>query len=366
MSEPPVPDHARGKVGMVAMLRRMKGASEGRLAVVHEPAGYLSTLIGSARPVFCWTVHLLGPPVACGDGLTRDLYVPDRCLVPLGSMSDDVMRMLVRAHAEEELHAALADLRTLPHATDVPMKTFARLAELVAERQGIEHALEVVPVASALREIGFHPQHPGGDVLEWVSVSSGIELHFDAGPGLFESWTIATSGRNDRTLVCDERELPPEAPRGQIVQVVLAMWRDASSGQALTPGALRLGDLYARHQRDLEALGTGLPRLRVDGQVFRATRRWLTERHGYMDQSTVVRLDLSDRLLRLEVDSVVYGCPAHGSWLEPRAVLLSDLAAIPSDVLRRRELELEQGEDDLRFNGWSVRSPIEGWGESQC
>lgn len=352
-----IPEGARGKPGTVAMLRRLKGDADGRLVVVREPAGYPGALVGSARPVFCWTVQLLGPPAERDGQPSRAFHVPDRCLVPLATMSDEALKALLEEHRRHDFEAALADLAGQLGATDLPHEVFARLAMRVAEQQAIQKALQVVPVAEALQEIGFKPAHAGGEALEWATVRSGIELRLRAGPAVFGDWLIAAYGVGHRTLVCDERHLPAEGARGQIVQTVLAMWRDAGTGPAPAPDALHIGEVYQRHQADLRRYRTDLPTLHLDAKVFRATRRWLIERHGHMDPPAIVRLDHADGLLRLEAESVAYGCPAQGVWIEPRTISLSDLSGVPSDLLRRRHVVLEQGENELRLNDWSLASP---------
>ena len=355
-----IPEGARCKPGTVAMLRRIKGDADGRLVVVREPAGYLGALVGSARPVFCWTVRLLGPPAESDGQPSRSLYVPDRCLVPLATMSEEAMKALLEEHRRHDFEAALADLAGQLGATDLPRDVFARLAMHVAEQQAIRHALQVVPVGETLHEIGFKPAYPGGEALQWVTVRSGIELRLSAGPAMFGDWVIAAHGVGHRTLICDERHLPTEGARGQIVQTVLAMWRDAGTGPEPAPHALHIGEVYQRHQADLRRYRTDLPTLYLDAQVFRATRRWLIERHGNMDPPAIVQLDHADGLLRLEVGPVAYGCPAQGVWIEPRSIALSDLAYMQVDVLRRRgNLTLEQADHELRLNGWHLRSNLD-------
>lgn len=52
-----IPEKTTGRIGMVAVLKRVRECDLGKLVVLREPAGFLTSLIGSAKPVFAWLAH---------------------------------------------------------------------------------------------------------------------------------------------------------------------------------------------------------------------------------------------------------------------------------------------------------------------
>lgn len=358
ISGPSIPEAAIGRPGMVAMLRRLGDEADGRLVVVREPVGFLTTMVRSPRPVFCWLARLLGRQATIHGQIARDIHVPDACLFPMGALSNEELAALIRTQGAADFTAALIDLRDTLGATDLPVDEFERFADRAAQQIGIERALEVIATPKALREIGFVPERVDGDALIWAGVHAGTELRFHAGANLYMGWTLVATANARREAIWDEQQLPLEAPRGQIVARVLHMWQAAFPG-APVPDALRLGDVHQRHQRLLRGIAPGLPTLHPHPVAFRAIRKWLIGPDGAAHSGLVdlwVRLSHDDAMLRIEIDGAPYGCPAGGTWVEAREVRLQDLAAVPTEVLRRQSLTLVQMEDCILINDWRLPS----------
>src|SRR6185369_16786925 len=110
MNPIPMPDEAIGRIGMVAALRRVPDEHLGKLVVLCKPAGFVTTLVGSAHPVFAWHVQSLGEPIALHGKPSRSLYVADPCLSPMGQMTEAEIAELIRRQARKEFKEATRDL----------------------------------------------------------------------------------------------------------------------------------------------------------------------------------------------------------------------------------------------------------------
>ncbi len=348
-----IPVDARCRVGMVAMLGRLRAESNGKLVVVREPAGYLSTMVGCNKPAFSWYVHSLGAPLQCKDRPSRDAYVADICLTPVGEMTEAQIKKLIKSDALADFNEAKDDLYKILAKSNMTAEQLHQQVEMAGHQFAIQHALEVVPTGTVLREIGFRLCQPDGEVLEWAGVHKGNELRFSAGRDFAAAWLVVATGHTARTATWDERLLLEEAPRGHVLQVVLSMWRSAfkSISQPVpTPDCLALGLVYEKHCKVMSRIGTGLPSLRLDPQVFRATRKLILARYHRPGENATVWLSHADGLLRLAVGSTVFGVPARGIWVEDREISMDDFAAIPAQVMRHRSFELEQSAEHLSIN----------------
>lgn len=353
----PAPSGSIGRVGMVAALRNVRSEPVGKLVVVCEPAGWLSTLVGASKPTFCWRVQSLGTPLNAPDKPGRSAYVPDRCLVPLGSMSEEALAALLRADAEADFDEALDDFAQILASVDITEHGFEEAMHRAGDCALTVHALEGVPVTTALREVGFRAADPEGSSLSWIVPGCATEARFDAAQDWFGGWRLSVSLRRPREVVHIERQLPEVAPRGQIVALVRSMWLEAMPEEQ-APGALRVGRLYDRHRKDLRKVGLALPTLSLDAEVFRAVRRWIVARHDRQGSSVPVRLSFVDGLLRFEVDGMAYGCPARGVWVDDRCLSVAALAPRAMSFPRSRTVTVSQEVGQLRFNNIEVPTAI--------
>ena len=356
MSDSPAPSHLIGRVGMVAMVERVRAHAPGRLVVLQEPAGLLTDLVDSPTPVFGWQCHLLGEPVQIDGKARRDLHVPDHCLTPISHLTQDQIRQLTRDHASQDFDRTLADLGRILSRTSMSASDLERSVDRAAIQWGIERCLETVSAAQALRDAGFRQHHPDGNALRWVVANGDVQLILDADQDLCGHWMVSSRGRSSREIYCDETRLPPDGARGLLLRQVLGLWRSAF-GDAPVPDGLSPAVIYGQHQA---AIGRAVrpPQLRVDPQVFRAVRRWLTTRFNHLDRATPVRFSHLEAMLRIEVDGVAFGCPAQGVWVHRCSVDLGNLLSIDAWVLRQRSLTLEMTPDRLEGNGWPLRATL--------
>jgi hypothetical protein len=349
-----IPAGAVGRVGLVAALKGVPEADLGKLVVVREPAGVVTALVGSATPIFAWRVQTLGSPIKIRGRLGRYLYVADRCLMPVGDMTAAEIAFLCESQAQDDLDSVWKDLDLIMARDPPSAETLQRAIHGAAECLAIRLALEVMPVSAVLQETGFVPEH-GGEALQWTGIHQGTELHLFASADWLGNWRIAGTAHLPRQAVWDERCLPAEAPRGQILKTILDIWRTAF-GRAAAPDCLEVGLTYEQHRRALGKLRLDAPELDVDPAVFRQTLRWLRERHGdLLGQKAVVTLTFADGLLRLETEGFTYGCPARGTWVDECQVPLMDLLAVAADVSRARRICLVESAVGCLINGVRVR-----------
>lgn len=361
MSVIPIPDGLIGRPGMVAILQRVSPASNGRLVAVRHAVGPISSLGTSPRPIFAWQVLVLGDPIDVEGKPSREIVVADPCLKPVSQIDVGEVEKLARAQAQEDFDAALADLHRILERNPMSEEELDAALNQAKDTVGISKALEVVPTATALRELGFRPSHPKSDTaLHWSGMHQGRELYVMAGPDMFGNWTITGTSSTPREKMWNERVVLGDEPRGKLAKHVVDLWREAFGKEAPVPSSLELGLIYEQHQVDIRSLDIGLRRLYLDGEIFRATKKWLAQRHGYehatarRGHEATAKLSVDRRLLRIEVDTEVYACPAGGVWVDDCAMALADLLAAPPSSLRGRTLVLERSLNSLNLNGHAI------------
>jgi hypothetical protein len=116
------------------------------------------------------------------------------------------------------------------------------------------------------------------------------------------------------------------------------------------PAAFELGEVYARHRKDMRCAAEQTATLRVDGEMLRAARRVLKARCGDMGEWRV-RISYGEGALRLKVGEFEFGCPATGLWVDDCEIALSDFLALPWTAFRGREVAVRREGDLLSFNG---------------
>jgi hypothetical protein len=287
--------------------------------------------------------------------------VADPCLKPVSQIGPEEVDKLARAQAREDFDTALADLHRILDLSPLTEEQLDAALNQAADTLGISKALEVMPTATALLELGFWPSHPESETaLHWSGMHQGRELYVMAGPDMFGNWTITGTSSTSRERMLNERVVLENEPRGKLAKHVVDLWREAFGREAPAPSNLELGLLYERHQEDVRRLDIGLPRLYLDGEVFRATRRWLAERRphvrqddrGHSDQR--LRLSFADGLLRFETQSETFACPGLGVWVGNCEVSLGAFIDIAPSCLRGRFTMLERQLKEISFNGHSL------------
>jgi hypothetical protein len=339
---------------MVAALTRLGSASEGKMVVVREPIGFVSELVGSPRPVFAWLVQSLGEPIDIRGKPSRAFYVPDCCLTPVSELPQGIIEKIVKDQNDDDLESALADARMALGAQDLAEAEFDRLLEKAATQALLQKAIETVPIQLALKEIGFKPGLDGLDGLVWAGVHDGVELVISAFPDWIVNWRIMGNAKTRRTLVCEERVLPNELPRGKVFLTVLQFWR-TTFGKDMVPDCLQLGAMYEEHLDEMRVLNPGLPSLWVDPRVFRMTLKWLREKQDglWSDQDTL-ELSYADSLLRLAMQGIAYGCPARGHWTDACRIRVLDFVNLAQMVARAKSIQLQQTAHCIFVNGCKV------------
>lgn len=346
----PIPENTIGRVGMVVALKRVGESDIGKLVVLREPAGMVTSLVGSNKPVFAWLAQALGEPIDCHGKQSRSIYVADRCLIPISEMTDSDIEIISRSQAQVDFDSALQELKELIGRNDITPEELDHFVDKAGAQFFIERSLEVVAVPVALREIGFYPAPESENSLVWTGIHEGMELHFLAGEKWIANWVIVGTGNSRRQAVWDERTLPSQAPRGKIVSTVLSIWRTAF-GKSVTPDCLKLGEDFERHQSEMRSLNLGLPNLWVAPRVFRAILKWLRPQYGFASPDGLVTLSYTDGLLRFDVEGSAFGCPAGGHWVDDCRVRLADFVDLYAKVSRSRSIRLERAADHILVNG---------------
>ncbi|MCW5668679.1 MAG: hypothetical protein KIT86_03390 [Hydrogenophaga sp.] len=364
MSTLPIPDNAIGFPGMVAMLQRTSdGAHDGKLVALRNPSGFVGTLLGATKPVFAWQVLVLGNPISIRGKPTREIIVADLCLRPVTQISPAMVELLTKRQAHQDFDAGMDDLKRVLNANAMDAREFNTFFEKAEKQIGIERALEVVPIAQALGELGFRQQNPPhGDVLMWAGIHGGAELEIIAGTNWFAQWQLTARCNTLRQSMWDETILPPEAPRGAIALAVVDFWRAAFGRDAQTPDAFDLGLRYEHHKANMRALDLDLPHVDLDGEMLRATRKWMAKRHGLADGNAgplpdaPLSLTIDNGLMRMEAGGAVYGCSVRGGWIDPCQVSLREFLALPAWALKGHILRLTTAIHEVRFGSWAIRS----------
>lgn len=353
MSVIPIPENAVGKVGMVAALKRVAEQDVGKLVVVREPVGFVKALVGGTKPGFAWLVQALGEPIDCRGKPSRTVYVADRCLVPLTSITEAEAEKLIKAQNKDDFDSAVRESLRIIDANDVSEESLDGLLTKACSQALLSGALEQVATAVALKDIGFYAPQKDSDCLRWVGVHEGVELLINGGPDMFDRWHLIGTAVGKRNWTCHELVLRSEEKRGHVFREVLDIWRNAF-GRDVVPNCLELGVIYEKHCEEMKILNPGLPKLSVDAKVFRAILKWLTPKYPDSDRSTPVAFSFSDRMLRIESDGKTFGCPADGHWFEECRVRLGDLLSIEKKIARRRDIVIEKTLSEILVTGLPI------------
>lgn len=255
--------------------------------------------------------------------------------------------------------AAMADVRRILEMSPMSDEALDAAVSGAGDMFGISYALEVVPTATALRDMGFTPTVPDSDtVLHWSGMYQGRELYVTAGPDMFGNWTITGTSTIPREKMRDEQAVLGDGPRGKLAKVVVDLWREAFGKDAPPPSNLAFGLLYEQHQKDVRSIDIGLPRLYLDGEVLRATRKWLAQRcpqdgrHTQHNPSQILCISFADGLLGLRTGSEQFACPGKGVWVEDCEVSLDAFIDIPTASLRGPRIVLERQLEKISLNGY--------------
>ncbi len=216
-----VPDGAIGHVGMVAALKRVAEPDVGKLVIVCEPAGFVTSLVGSVQPVFAWLAQSLGEPIDCQGRSSRTLYVADRCLIPLTGMSAAETSEIIRSQNQADFDAALEHAGVALDAHEIGDDEFEKLLAKAAEQAFVGRSLEVVATPVALQEVGFRPVSGTEGSLLFTGLHEGVELQIHADPEWISNWRLTGISHSPRHAQYTEKVLPNELPRGEIVRAVL-------------------------------------------------------------------------------------------------------------------------------------------------
>jgi hypothetical protein len=348
-----IPEKATGRIGMVAVLKRVRECDLGKLVVLREPAGFLTSLIGSAKPVFAWLVQSLGEPIDCAGKASHAIYVADACLSPVAEMSEAELQGVISSQNQENFDQALIEAGNILGEHEITEDELDVLLEQACEQALVQRTLRIVATPVALHEIGFKSAMNGGSELQWTGVHEGVELRVSANPDLYDRWLITGISHSTRHWQFEEHVLVNELPRGKVFLTVLEVWRTAF-GRSMVPDQLLLGDIYERHLADMRRMNPGPPVLYADPQIFRATLKWLAERHLTTPDSVhELSLSFSDGLLWFRIDDATYTCPARGQWIGDCAISAVDLTNLPPRG-RRGQIMIDQCLDHIIVNGYPM------------
>lgn len=348
-----IPENAIGRVGMVAALKRVRESDLGKLVVLREPAGFVTTLIGSVKPKFAWLAQALGEPIDCAGQASRTIYVADACLTPLAEMSEPEFSQIISGQYRKDFNQALIEARDILGQHQMSDDELDVLLRKAGEEVFLQKSLEVVATPISLGEIGFKSIATGSTELQWTGIHEGVELRVSANLDMFNRWLFTGISHSTRHWQYEEHVLPNEIQRGKVFLTVLQIWRTAF-GRTMVPDVLLLGDIYERHLVDMRRMNPGPPVLYADPQIFRATLKWLTERHVKTPGSpNELSLAFADELLWLRIDDKTYTCPANGLWIADYAISAVDLANLPPKG-RRGQIRIEQALDHIIVNGYPM------------
>jgi hypothetical protein len=349
-----------GRVGMVAALHHIKDEPDGRLVAVAHPVGYVSGLIGTEKPTFAWQVLVLGEPATVHGKHCRQLIVADRCLRPISQLPEGAVDRLKKVQAKKDFDEAVDELKIYLQHQPISPEDFEKKLGLAADQAQLKFALEVVAIDQVLLEVGFWKSNPpDGDALVWKSIYEGQEFQFDACPGMFGDWTFWRASRTARTIFGGDWQVLNTWPRGKVMQVLLEMWEDMF-GKAKVPEMLQLGWVYRQHQEDIRRINPGLPFVEVDGEVFRAIRRWIAQRNVPIPDAwgphpdSQLSMVVSNGMLQMSDEGVTYGCPVRQGWMDDCRASKQELIQIPWSRLRGYAIRLEFSMNAITINGWAI------------
>jgi hypothetical protein len=327
--------------GSVALLKHSDTTSEGKLVVLLNREKATPPRSCDTRPSTRWQVLVLGDAIWRDNRPCRHVVIGECAMQLVGHLSKHELEDVLRYQALCDFDAAMDEvLRIVERRKLTPEQLDAAIGRATVTLE-IERALEVLNTESLLREMGFASLPPDGEsVMEWNTSYRGTPLKVMAGPDMFGStWGITGKCIQARSAMWDERRVLNEEPRGKLALLVLDLWREAFGNLAPVPEQLQIALIYEQHRRDKAAVHIGLPTLYVDGEVFRACRRWLAERHAGELESVKdpsapsLKLKFDGAMLHLETHQQHFACPAQGGWVEDCEVPLRTLVdAAPRDL----------------------------------
>jgi hypothetical protein len=247
-----------GHIGMIALRSDAEGEASGQLYVLREPAGMLTTLVGSEVPLSAWHARALASPTTGTTSPPRDIYIADRCLVPVSQMSELELEALISTQDQREFDAAVAETQESMVDSESSEAEMDAMIERAARQFFIGFSLRVAAVPVTLREIGFPHAKESGRSLVWLLEDAGLTLLLKASPDREGQWRLATDFPGRAGAIPAVILLPAEAPRGRVVASLLSLWRAAFPSAAM-PDILEMGDLYNRHQSEMGLLLAALP-----------------------------------------------------------------------------------------------------------
>lgn len=285
----------------------------------------------------------------------------DRCLRPISQITPETVDWLAKHQAHLDFDSAMGDLKRLLDAKAMNAKEFEAFIQKAKEQIGIERALEVVPIAQALGELGFRQHNPpDGEVLVWAGAHGGAELEISAGTDWFGGWQLTARCNTRRHALWDGMAVPPDVPRGAIALVLMHFWREAFGREAQVPDIFHLGARFERMKANLQALNVGLPFVELDGEILRANRKWLLQRHAQASGDVgplpdiLLTLSMANGLMSLEVEGCVYGCPVRSGWIDRCQVSLREFLALPGWAHKGKIVRLTTTTSEVRLGACSL------------
>ncbi len=220
--------------------------------------------------------------------------------------------------------------------------------------------LQIVPVASALAEVGFTTPD-NGQTWNWSACHAGKTLNVFGTTDLFARWTRVSSLKTAESAIWDERALEALVPRGVVLSTLLGIWREAFGAKAQIPACLSEAAAVDQHHRDLSKLRLDAPpALRVDGAMLRAVRQVMCDQWGLGADDigplpdVPVSLTFDGGLPKIELQACRYGIQASGLWVDDCRMSLREIQAIPPQRLRGTRVKLRQHPAALAFNRYAV------------
>lgn len=366
MTRVPIPDGVVGRVGMIAALRGVKPSELGKLVVVRHAVGLQPDPRDRNRTTFTWQVLGLGATIELNGKGCRELVVPDDCLRPVSQVEPGHVDALVKAQARHDVERAAADLGRYLEKHPMSGEDLDACLLRAVDVALIQRALEVVPVATVLAELGFRSD-ADSCAWRWSVIHGGAELTVLAGHDMFGRWSIVGTCSTSREAMWDERVLTGQESRGKVMAIVLDLWRTAFGKSASAPSTLTYAEQFEQHLRDMRKVDFGPPTLSVDGDMLRSIRKILASRYGLwrgevgppMDMR--ITLSFDGILLRLVVGDDAYGVRAAGVWIEDCQISLREFLAMPAQRLRGVLVEVERLHNALGFNTYylAAERPID-------
>ena len=247
-----------GHIGMIASRSDVEGEDAGRLYVLREPAGMLTTLIGSDVPLSAWLARALASPTTGITSPPRDIYIADRCLVPVSQISELELEALISTQNQREFDAAVAETQESMGDSENSEAEMDAMIERAARQFFMQFSLRVAAVPVTLREIGFSLAEERGRSLVWLLEDAGLALHLKASPDEEGQWRLTADLPGRAGAIPEVFSCPPKR------RVVGSSLRCCPCGGrhfllAAMPDVLEMGDIYNRHQGEMGLLLAPLP-----------------------------------------------------------------------------------------------------------